>query len=82
MNTSWIGKAVGILVLAAVFVLLWLSHKLERRGVLKNYSRGLGRGLLELDAMLRPSKQHVQQAKEEKKEGEDDQGEGTPPQDG
>ena len=74
MDTPWIGKVVGILVLAAIIGLLWVSRVLEKRGVLKNYSRGLGRGLLEVDAMLRPSKQHVVQVKEEKRERHDDQG--------
>ena len=80
MDTHWIGKLVGILVLVAIFGLLWLSHRLEKRGWLKNYSRGLGRGLLAVEAMLRASKQHVQQAKQEKKEVDDDQGDGSPPQ--
>ena len=78
MDASRIGKLVGILVLVSIFGLLWLSHRLEKRGWFRNYSRGLGRGLLEVDAMLRPSKQHVQQAKQEKKQAEDDQG--SPPQ--
>ena len=80
MDTPWIGKLVGILVLVSIFGLLWLSHRLEKRGWFKNYSRGLGRGLLAVDAMLRPSKQHVQQAKQEKKKVDDDQGDGSPPQ--
>jgi hypothetical protein len=80
MDAPWIGKLVGIFVLVAIFGLLWLSHRLEERGWFKNYSRGLGRGLLAVDAMLRPSKQHVQQAKQEKKEVDDDQGNGSPPQ--
>lgn len=72
MDAPWIGKAVGILILLAVIGLLWLSHILEQRGVLKNYSRGLGRGLLAVEAMLRPSREHVRQAKEEKRERHDD----------
>jgi hypothetical protein len=74
LDAPWIGKAVAIAVLAAIFGLLWLSHKLEKRGVFKNYSRGLGRGLLEVETMLRPSRQHLRQAKDEKKLVEDDQG--------
>ena len=79
MDAPWIGKAVGVLVLLAIPALVWLSHWLEKRGILKNYSRGLGRGLLEFDAMLRPSKQHVQQAKEETPQVHDDQGDGGSP---
>jgi hypothetical protein len=79
MDAPWIGKLVGIIVLVAIFGLLWLSHRLEKRGWFKNYSRGLGRGLLAVDAMLRPSKQHVQQVKQAKKEVDDDQGDGSPP---
>jgi len=74
MDAPWIGKAVGVLILLAVVGLLWLSRLLEKRGILKNYSRGLGRGLLEVEAILRPSKQHVRHAKEEKKRVRDDQG--------
>lgn len=79
MDAPWIGKAVGTLALVAIAALVWLSHWLEKRGMLKNYSRGLGRGLLEFDAMLRPSKQHVQQAKEQKPKVHDDQGDGESP---
>lgn len=73
LDAPWIGKAVGVALLVAVIGLFWLSRKLEKRGVLKNYSRGLGRGLLEVDTMLRPSTEHVRQAKEEEKEVTDDQ---------
>ncbi len=78
-DAPWIGRAVGIAVLVAVFGLLWLSSRLEKRGYFKNYSRGLGRGLMEVDIMLRPSKQHVRKAKDEKREVEDDQGGGSNP---
>ena len=79
MHAPWIGKAVGIVALVAMAALIGLSHWLEKRGILKNHSRGLGRGLLEFDAMLRPSKQHVQQAKVEKPKVHDDQGDGGKP---
>ncbi len=74
MDVPWIGKVVGVADLVAVFGLLWLSYKLEKRGYFKNYSRGLGRGLFEVETMLCPSKQHVREAKEKKLEAEDDQG--------
>ncbi|HET9306441.1 MAG TPA: hypothetical protein VFO46_10470 [Candidatus Sulfotelmatobacter sp.] len=77
MDAPWIGKVVGILVLVVIGGLLWLSHTLEKRGRFKNYSRGLGRGLLAADEMLRPSKQHVRQAKDEEKEVDEDQGDGV-----
>ena len=77
-DAPWIGKAVGIAVMAMVCGLLWLFSKLEKRGYFKNYSRGLGRGLFEVETMLRPSKQHVREAKEEKREVEDDQGGSDP----
>lgn len=80
LNAPWIGKAVGILILIAIFALFWLSHWLDKRGVLKNYSRGLGRGLLAVDAMLRPSKQHVRRAKEHRKQMQEDQGDDGGPQ--
>jgi hypothetical protein len=73
-DATWIGKAVAVATLAAIVAVLWISHKLEKRGVFKNYSRGLGRGLLEVETMLRPSRQYVRQAKEEKKASNDDQG--------
>jgi len=77
MDAPWFGKAVGVLTLLAVIGLFWLSRLLEKRGILKNYSRGLGRGLLEVDTMLRPSKQHVREAKEEQKQVEDNRGDGA-----
>lgn len=80
MDSSWIGKLVGIFVLVAIFGLLWLSHRLEKRGRFRNYSRGLGRGLLAVDEMLRPSKQHVRQAKDEEKKIADGECDGSPPQ--
>ena len=60
--------------LAAIFAVFWISRKLEKRGVFKNYSRGLGRGLLEVETMLRPSRQYVRNAKEDKRALDDDQG--------
>jgi len=48
--------------------------RLEKRGIFKNFSRGLGRGLLQVETMQRPSRQYVRQAKDEKKRVEDDQG--------
>jgi hypothetical protein len=74
LDAPWIGKVVALATLAAIFGLLWLSRKLEKRGVFKNYSRGLGRGLLEVETMLRPSRQYVRQAKDEENLAEDDQG--------
>jgi hypothetical protein len=77
MDGPWVGKAVGVLILLAVVGLFWLSRILEKGGVLRNYSRGLGRGLLEVDAMLRPSKQHVRHVKEEQRKVDDDCGDGA-----
>jgi len=74
METSAIGTIVGIATLAIIGTLLWLSHKLTQRGWFKNYSRGLGRGLFEVETMLRPSRQHVREAKEGKKNMEEGQG--------
>jgi len=73
-DATWIGKAVVGVTLTAIFAVLWMSHKLEKRDVFKNYSRGLGRGLLEVETMLRPSRQYVRQAQEEKKAVDFDQG--------
>jgi len=78
MDAPWIGKAVAVAVLAAVAGLLWLSRWLDRRGLIRNYSRGLGRGLFQVETMLRPARQYIQQAKEEKKRAEDD--DGDPPE--
>lgn len=78
MPALWSDQAGALAILAGILLLfgglLWLSHTLEKRGVIKNYSRGLGRGLFEVETMLRPSKQYVRQAKEEKRQVEDDQG--------
>ncbi len=74
MDAPWIGKAVGIAILVAIPGFLWLSWKLQNKGIFKNYSRGLGRGLFEVETMVRPSKQHVREAKELKKRVEDERG--------
>lgn len=74
LDTPSIGKVIGVVVIVAVFAVLWLSYRLEKRGCFKNYSRGLGRGLFEVETMLRPSKQHVRQAKEDRRRSEADQG--------
>jgi hypothetical protein len=73
-DATWIGKVVAFATLAAIFAVFWISRKLEKRGVFKNYSRGLGRGLLEVETMLRPSRQYVRNAKEDKRALDDDQG--------
>ena len=78
MGAPWIGKAVGIAILVAIPGLLWLSSKMQKRGMFKNYSRGLGRGLFEVETILRPSKQHVREAKELKKRVEGDEGSSDP----
>jgi hypothetical protein len=36
-----IGTVVGAGVLLSIAGLLWLAHRLEKEGILKNYSRGL-----------------------------------------
>lgn len=73
-DATSIGKAVALATLGAIFAVLWIAHKLEKRGVFKNYSRGLGRGLLEVETILRPSRQYVRDARDEKKALHDDQG--------
>jgi hypothetical protein len=73
-DATWIGKAVAVATLAAIVAVLWISRRLEKRGIFKNYSRGLGRGLLEVETMLRPSRQYVRDARDEKKSLHDDQG--------
>lgn len=78
LNAPWIGKVVGVTALVVIFGLLWLSHRLDKRGVFKNYSRGLGKGLFEVETMLRPSKQHVREVKEERRQVEDDRGGSDP----
>lgn len=73
-DSPWFGLLGGLAVLLAVAVLLWIFHRLEKAGILKNYSRGLGRGLFEVETMLRPSRQYVREAKEKQKRVEDDDG--------
>jgi hypothetical protein len=75
IDPALIGWLIGILVLAGLAGLLYFGHWLEKKGKLKNYSRGLGRGLLEVDSVLRPSKIYVQEAKEKQRKVEDDDGE-------
>jgi hypothetical protein len=74
MDAPWIGKLVSAAILVAIVAFFWVAHLLTKRGVFKNYSRGLGRGLFEVEAMLRPSRQYIRDAKQDEKEVNDDQG--------
>jgi hypothetical protein len=72
VDPALIGRLSGIGILAGIAGLLCLGHWLEKRGLIKNYSRGLGRGMLEVDSVLRPSKAYVREAKEKQRMIEDD----------
>ena len=74
LDPAWVGRLSGIAILAGIAALLYFGHWLEKKLGLKNYSRGLGRGLLEVESVLRPSKAHVREAKEKQRKVEDDQG--------
>jgi hypothetical protein len=67
-------RVIEIGILAGIAGLLYFGHWLEKKGVIKNYSRGLGRGMLEVDSVLRPSKAYVREAKEKQRKIEDDDG--------
>jgi len=72
LDPPWIGRLIAIGVLSLIAAMLYVGHWLEKKGITKNYSRGLGRGLLEVDSMLRPSKAYVREAKEKQSKAEDD----------
>ena len=74
LDPAWISRLSGIGVLTGIAVLFYLGHWLEKKLGWKNYSRGLGRGLLEIETVLRPSKAYVRDAKEKQRKVEDDQG--------
>jgi hypothetical protein len=74
VDPALIGRLSGIGILIGLAGLLYLGHWLEKKGIIKNYSRGLGRGMLEVDAVLRPSKAYVREAKEKQRKTEDDDG--------
>ena len=74
VGAGWLGFLAGAGILLAVFVLFYLGHLLEKKGVLKNYSRGLGRGILHTEVVLTPSKAHVIEAQEKQEREDDDQG--------
>ena len=74
IDPAWVGRLSGIGILAGIAGLLYLGHWLEKKGITKNYSRGLGRGLLDVDSVLRPSKAYVREAKEKQRKVEDDDG--------
>ena len=67
----------GLGVIAAV---LFLLDRLDRKKRGRRIMTGLGASLFELDRALRPSKQHVRQAKQTKKAPDDAEGEGGPPE--
>ena len=73
-DPSWVGHLSGIGILVAIAALIYLGHWIEKKLGLKNYSRGLGRGLLEVETILRPSKAYVREAKEKQRKVEDDEG--------
>lgn len=73
-DPAWIGRLSGIGILLGMAGLFFLGHWLEKKLGLKNYSRGLGRGLLAAESILRPSKIHVREAKEKQRKVEDDDG--------
>jgi hypothetical protein len=72
MDPAWVGRLSGIGILAGLAGLFGLGHWLEKKLKLKNYSRGLGRGLFEVESVLRPSRAHVREAKEKQRRVEDD----------
>jgi hypothetical protein len=74
VDPALIGRLTGIGILVGIAGLLYLGHWLEKRGLIKNYSRGLGRGMLEVDSVLRRSKAYVREAKEKQRTIEDDDG--------
>jgi hypothetical protein len=74
MDPALIGRLSGIGILVGIGGFLYLGHWLEKRGIIRNYSRGLGRGMLEVDSVLRPSKAYVREAKDEQRKVEDDDG--------
>jgi hypothetical protein len=63
---------IAIGVLAGIAGLLYFGHWLEKKGIIKNYSRGFGRGMLEVESVLRPSKAYVRDAKVKQRKIEDD----------
>ena len=69
-----IGRLSGIAILAGIAALLYLGHWIEKRLGWKSHSRGLGRALLEVETVLRPSKAYVREAKEKQRKVEDDEG--------
>jgi hypothetical protein len=71
LDPRWVSR----LILAGILIgLLLLARFLANSGGMGKYSRGLGRGFFELDAMLQPSRKHVREAKQQQRKVEDDQG--------
>jgi hypothetical protein len=73
VDAGWLGFLAGAGILLAASVLFYVSHLLGKKGVLKNYSRGLGRGILHAEAVLTPSKAHVMEVQEKQEREDDDQ---------
>jgi hypothetical protein len=74
LDPAWIGRLGGIGILVALATLIYFGHWIEKKLGWKNYSRGLGRGLLEVETVLRPSKAYVREAKEKQRKIDGDEG--------
>jgi hypothetical protein len=84
IDPRWVSALIFVAVFGGFVALLLISRKLERAGRIKNYSRGLGHGILHVDALLRPSRQHVIEAKQHEEKENDESGgpDKTQPPDG
>jgi len=74
LDPAWIGRLSGIGILGGIAALLYLGHWVEKKLGWKDHSRGLGRVMLEVESVLRPSKAYVLEAKEQHRKIEDDEG--------
>jgi hypothetical protein len=74
VDPGWVGRLSGVGILVGLAGLFYVGHWLEKKLGWKNYSRGLGRGLLDVETVLRPSKAYVREANERQRKTHDDNG--------
>jgi hypothetical protein len=70
---------VFIALVVSMIIVSVLLRRLEKQGKIGRFSAGIGNALFQVDALIRPSRQHIIEARQEKKR-ESEAGDGGPPE--
>ncbi len=71
---SWLGWLVVCGALAAIVIILCLINRLLPERLRKGFTAGAGNALMQIDALYRPSRKHVIEAKQQERKEEEDEG--------